>query len=276
MKINSKINSYEVGDLVAENETCNLYICTQEESGRQCLLQIAKENSNNGDLDRSAFLLTELERYALEAEEEYMAVKEKPESMLNYQFGFPELVESFIFDEQDGRRVNILAFRNVPEVSKMVPLINITEKDGLRVDLRTSAWIVGKLLKLLVLVHSKNIAVRLLIGDNILIEPNQHYVLIFDWLAAQKFPGGIPDDICREEISEAVQAIITVCGGDPETGIFLDSDEKGFEQYVNHLQKLALGSERSAQRAHERHYEIVDGIWEHGFHPFTTHPLTPN
>lgn len=274
MNLESGSHRYEVGNLVASADGYRLYLCEQECTGRQCLLQIAAAVENNGELDRAAYVLAELKGRSDETEAEYARVKTDPRAMLNYDLAFPELVDSFICQQQGGRRINVLAFRNVEKVNAIVPLIGVTARDGLRVDLRTSAWIMGKLLKLLVFAHSGGYAIGNVAGGNILIDPDQHYVLIFDWSAATTYPGEIPDDVCCEEISLAARAVITVLGGDAETGSFLDDGDAGFARYTEHLAALARGSERSAQRAHERFYELVDELWEREFYPFTTCPLT--
>lgn len=267
-------NVYRVGKKVAETSEYRLYLCMQEEPERQCLLQIAAATDHNGGLDRAAYILGELERRSGELETEYEQVKTKPEDMLNYGLGFPELVDSFICQEQGGRRINILAFRGVEDVSNMVPLSNVTVKDQLRVDLRTSAWIMGKLLKLLVFAHGEKISVGLMTGNNILIEPNQHYVLIFDWSAAQTHSETVPAETRSQEISQAAQAVITVLGGDLETGDFPDDGDEAFSQYTDHLLRLARGGENQATRAHEKFYELIDSLWQRKYHPFTTKPLT--
>lgn len=259
---------YQVGKQVAETSTYRLYLC-QDEAGRQCLLQIAAAVEHNGALQRGAYTLKELERRANELEEAYARVKKNPEAMLNYRLGFPELVDSFISREQGARQVTILAFRNVEDVSNMVPLSNITVKDRLRVDLRTSAWIMGKLLKLLAFAFAEGFSVDVT-GNNVLIEPKQHYVLIFDWSTAQVYPEVAPRDMQSLQISKAAQAVVVVLGGNLETGTFPDESNK---VYTDFILKLARGGMRNAEEAHKEFYALVDSIWERTYHPFTAEPL---
>jgi hypothetical protein len=275
MEIMNGSSVYEVGNMVAEAEKYRLYLCIQKKTGRQCLLQIAIDVQYNGDLDRNAFVLDELRRISDKLEEEYAEVKEDSKDMLNYGLGFPELVDSFIYSEQGNRKVNILAFREVEDVSKMVPLANITAKDYLRVDLRTSVWIMGKLLKLLVLTQSEKISVESLLGsENILIEPDQHYVLIFDWTDAIINSEALTIETRSQEIAEAAQAVITVLGGNPEESTFIDDGEEAFEKYTNLLARLSTRAMSRAERAHEEFYELADSLWKREFYPFTTKPLT--
>jgi len=264
---------YQVGNKVADAGSYRLYLCTQEETDRQCLLQIATEATGNGGLDRAAYLLQELARRAEEIEAEYAQVKSDPKDMLNYELGFPELVDSFVCPEQGGRRVNTLAFRFVEEISRMVPINNITERDRLRVDLKTSAWIMGKLLKLLVFTHGERILIRQMTGNNILIEPDEHYVVIFDLSQALTYQEEIPEDVRRQEIELAARSVIVVLGGDPVTGTFPDDGDDCFDQYTSHILRLASGGPSNAARAHAQFYQLIHEMGWHGFHPFTTLPL---
>lgn len=271
-EIRSGSDLYQVGEKVAETDNYRLYLCKQN-GVRQCLLQIATSLEYNGGLDRAAYVLGELKRYADALEAEYASVKADPNSLLNYDLGFPELMDSFVCQEQGGRRINILAFRNVEDVSRLVPLVNITDKDRQRVDLRTSAWIMGKALKMFVLTNKEKISVGLTTGNNILVEPKEHYVVFFDWTASQTHSGGVPMEIRRQEISQAAQAVIVVLGGDFRTGIFPDDGDEAFGQYTDYLLRLARGSESRAQRAHTGFYKIVDSYWKREYYPFTTKSL---
>ncbi|MAG45030.1 hypothetical protein CL633_04050 [bacterium] len=274
MEVQSNSCLYHVGDKVADADTYRLYLCEQAETKRQCLFQIVITNQENNLLDRATYILRTFKQYSDALEDEYASVKTDPKDQLNYDLGFPELIDSFIYKEQGSRRVNILAFRNVKKINDVVPLINVTIKDNLRVDLRTSAWIMGKLLKLLDFVHTQNMSVNLVNGGNILIVPKEHYVLILDWTAVQIHDKGVPAEIQRQEIAQVAQAVIAVLGGDSEKGIFPDDEEEEvFSEYTDYLLQLTRGSESSADMAHEKFYEIVDLRWK-GFYPFTVKPLS--
>lgn len=262
---------YRVDKKVGESQNSRLYICTQDGVQRQYLLQIAADVQHNVALQRAAFILTELARRAEELEAEYAAVKKNPAVFLNYNLGFPELVDSFVCPEQGNRQVNILAFRNVEDLANLVPLANITEKDRMRVDLKTSAWIMGKLLKVYDFAVSEGFSVDPNI-NTILIESDQHYVLIFDWTGAEIHSGTVPAETRRKQISHAAQVVIMILGGDPKTGTFPEDTEEA-SQYTNYLLQLSHGGESNAKKAHTRFYEIVDSLWERKYHPFTSKPL---
>lgn len=273
MIINGNFGSYEIINKVAETDCYRLYLCVKEGFNLYCLLQIAASREMNGRLERAAYILKKLKKSADEAEEEYAKVKTDPKGKLNYDLGFPDLLDSFICQDQGERWINILAFRGVENAGKMVPLINITDKDRLRVDLRTSAWIMGKALKLFVLTHYEGISVGLTNGANILIEPDSHYVLFFDWSSAVVHRKTVPEEMRRKEISEVAQAVITALGGDYETRTLPNDGDENSDQYAKYFFELADGREGDPQAAHENFYKIVDSIWKREFYPFTTKPL---
>jgi hypothetical protein len=273
IEIKNGPNVYRVGERVGEFKNYHLYICIQNGTERQCLLQIATDIGKNDGLVRAVYILKELKRRAVEIEKEYESVKKDPNVFLNYDIGFPEVVDSFICQEQGGRCINILAFKSVEKINHLVPLSNLVKKDHLRIDFRTSAWIMGKLLKLLAFMHSEGISAKNLSESSILIEPDQHYVLIFDWFEAKIYPESVPKKIRCREISEAARAVIIALGGDPKAGAFPDDEDKVFGKYTECLLRLARGEESNAQKAHDGFYELIDSLWERKFYPFTAKHL---
>jgi len=280
MAVEDGRNRYEVGALVASSKKFELYLCKQVESGRECLFQIATEVANNGMLDRTAFILEELERKAAELEEEYAKVRTDPKMFINYDLGFPELVDSFVCEEWKTNKsgllqVNILGFRGIERINQLAPIRNIVVKDHRRIDLRTSAWIMGKSLKILDFAHSLGISVGRIDATNILIEADQHRVVFFDWSDAQLYPKSeiIPSEIRRREISETARAIIFILGGNLETREFPGEIDEQFKPYIEYLWQLADEKQRDAKEAYTQFYKLVDELWERVFYPFTTHSI---
>lgn len=273
-EIENGSNRYEVGKMVGKTEFYNLYLCMHVERKRECLLQIAAKAEYNSRIQRAAYILKELERQSDFVEKEYAKVKTDPNVLLNYKLGYPEVVDSFLFNEQGGRQVNILAFRFVDKVSDMVPLTNITNKDHLRIDSRTSAWIMGKSLKLMGFAHAQGFSIGLATGANILIDGERHYVVIFDFTQSEIFEEEVLEEIRRKEILEAARAVITALDGEAETGLFPeDIVTEENREYIEYLLKMARGKVSDAKKAHETFYKKVDKTWKREFYPFTAKPL---
>lgn len=74
---------------------------------------------------------------------------------LNYQIGFPKLVENFISEEQNGRRVLVIRLTMSNSLSEIFPIDKIREIERVRVDPKTSVWILGKLLKIIAFAHDQ-------------------------------------------------------------------------------------------------------------------------
>lgn len=268
MIVKSSSSSYSVGTLVGEMSNYRLYKCRKNNDERELLLQIPIDISGNGNIDRNAYFLNRLKIESDLIEEEYAKVKESTDDMLNYHFCFPELVDSFICSDQGNRVINVIAFRGVQKVEDVFPTQKIISGDHY-IDYRTSAWIMGKILKLLVFTQSLKISVGMVDTGNILIVPNRHFVMIFDWSEAKNYDGLIPSEVRSEEISLAAHVVIDLLGGDYITESFPKNLEEGCIPYSEYLFCLAKGGQKRAKKAHEQFYEIIEGLWGRKFHPFT-------
>ncbi|MFA6535829.1 MAG: hypothetical protein WC250_00210 [Candidatus Paceibacterota bacterium] len=268
--------TYQVGKQIGQTEHHRIYECTLPD-GQPAILKIALETSDNSSLDHEAVIIRIMTEEAklLEAEfAETSEAKEHPEIRLNYHFYFPALIESFIADEQGGRRINVVAFPNVAKkLVELVPILHLTTRDRIRIDPRTSAWILGKLLKMLGFTHNLNIEIGNLSGDNILINREGHFVAVFDWTGAKFADGALSDGVKAKEISQVTRAVVVALGGDPETGELLEDAQLPDEKYRELLQKLLSEGEASAKQAHGDFYRLVYGQWPREYHPFTAYPL---
>ena len=191
---------------------------------------------------------------------------------LNYGLGFPKLYDTFFLTQQGDRQANILGFRGVKEISSVIPLIKI-RIGSLRVDLRTSAWILGRLLKTLSFAHDIRFEVGRLSDGNILLEPDDHCALIFDWSRAVLHDEAVPASVRRQEIQAVTQAVVQALGGDLDRAQENEADVL----YTNYLRLLATDGMSDASEAHQTLYEIIDrlcedsdSVWEKGFYQFTT------
>lgn len=271
MIIEGRHGKYEAGKLVAEAKSYRMRLCKEVSTGRQCLLLVAQSAEDNGVLDRIAYFLRQFTTKAEELEEKYAKIKAESDPPLNYNLGFPEVLDNFVVSDQGSRRVIILAFRNVANVGSMVPVSNIARQHR-RIDIKTSAWILGKSLKLLTFVHSLGTLVGRLDATNILIEPDKHYVVLFDWSDAKSHPNGVSAEAARQEISAVARVVIDLLGGDLASRLIpYKGNEDGYEPYTQHLFELAAGGSSSAQEAHKAFYALIrDHLNWQGFYPFTS------
>ena len=254
---------------MAETATYRVYICKDHATGQQYLLQVATAVEHNGGLERAAFVLKELKQASDLIEAEH--AKSDPKHLLNYDRLFPEVVAGFTSDEQGKRRVNILSLKDIDTVTKMVPLSNLIARDHRRVNLESGAWIMGRLLKLLSFAHSQGVAVRMLQGNNVLIEPKNHFVVVFDWSSAYTYQEDVPSENRKDDIAGAAKAVFAAIGGNPDTLDFpYDLDDR---RYIELLQRFARRREGNAEEAHRSFYELLDELFGRGYRPFKTLPL---
>lgn len=261
---------YEVGSLVGETDYSRIYSCKIDSDHTSGLLVITTDAMHNGRLDKAAFVLGKLGEASPVYEAEY--AKLGSGKLLGYDRLFPCLVDNFVASQQGGRRVNVLKFIDVESPSALAPLSNIRNRDHLMVALSSSAWIMGRLLKLLVFAHDLGISVRSMTANNIMIEPNQHFAIVFDWSNAIVHGGQVPTQESRIDLSLAAQAVFGAIDGDLRDGSCPQTDEKT-KPYVRFLWELARGSHTEALLAHQSFYELVGEIFGFGFNPLKTLPL---
>lgn len=276
MRIAGRTAEYDVLRRMGETATFTLYEGTRVSDTRSCIIKVAKTTDHNALLDREALVLTHLRDAAARLEEEYARIKKGPE-MLNYHFCFPELLESFICATQGNRRISVLAFQEVADVKTLIPLRHIIEKQRARIDPRTSAWIMGKFLKVLAFVHDQGVTVETVTADNMLIEPAQHYIAFFDWSSARLLSR--PDALDRgmQEVAASARVVIEALGGSYTTGS-LPAHPDLTDRYRTLLTKIARNGYADASMAHTDFYSLIRELWPRTpdrstFHPFTTIPL---
>ena len=264
-------SQYQVESLVAETNVYRVYVCKDVNTERRYLLQIARSIEHNGGLERAAYVLRTLHRYASAYQADYEA--DNPGKSLGYELLMPRIVDSFVSDPQGNRRVNMLEIVGVDELPKLVPLAHLARKDRVRIDLPSSPWIMGRLLKLLGLAHGHGVANTVVTGNNILLEPDEHRVIVFDWSSARIFQEDTPKNFARDDIASAASAVIDALSG-RTGGLDIPDVDDTTQGYADYLRSLATGRASDTHAVHQRFYEIVDGVWERKFRPLTTIPLT--
>mgnify|MGYP001616708773 CR=1 FL=1 len=272
MKVTSPSGKeYVIGAALGETESFNLARASGE-FGTNGIAKIAVDAGHNGPLDREAFILDTLRTKA--AEIEITEARLKPgRKGLGYRHYFPNLVESFVSPELEGRRINILSFSAVKEdLSELVPISHFLSRERVRVDPKTSVWMLGRLLKLLDFAHTVGVTVRL-DGDNILVH-RHHFITIFDWSESKVTLGKqVSSEVACEAISRAAYETILALGGNIEEGTIPPDDQLEDDGYQELLFNLANGAESNAREAHQKFYSFVRSVWPGKFHPFTAYPV---
>lgn len=268
VRITNRNDTYEVGEAVASTATYRLYLARDLFCDEWRLLQIAAKPEDNGGLDRAAFLLERFATSGALLDAEYAKSHER--KRLHYERLYPLLVASFVSPEQGNRRINILGLADVPDLRRIVPLSSLRAKDRLRVDPETSAWIMGRLLKLLGFAHAQGVANRAMTSNNVLLDPEQHFAVTLDWSTARVFPGQVPAEHATSDIKAAAKAVFHALGGSVQNATW---PYNGHEPYISLLRQLMYGGSPSADMALDQFYSTVRAEYGNSFHPFTTLPL---
>lgn len=263
---------YAVLKRVGRTQDYSVYVVKNKTTQEQCLLKIASDVRGNGLLDREAFLLREL-REEIERRNAEHKHRNQTDQGLGYQRCFPRLVESCLVPEQGNRRVNIIAIFGAASMMDLVPIEQWRARERVRVDPKSSAWIMGRLLKIFTLTHPMGVAAGKIDGGNILVNPIEHHVVLFDWTRARHHEGPLPLEVAREEISQAARQVILALGGDPETGLLPESDQLLDSRYADRLKYFVDKRVSDPIAAGAGFYELLGTLWESGFHDFTTMPL---
>jgi hypothetical protein len=205
-------------------------------SGQLGLMKIAVAKEQNLILDREARLLNSLQREADEIDQE---ADEKGETKPFYGAMFPNVVEKI---NAEGRTALFLGFDDsISSYKQLMPLSLQTKSN--RVDLQTTVWIFGKLLKLLDFIHRQGYALGSMNAGNILLETSLHGVIVLD------FSNAIKSSMTELEVSTAAKVIWEAAGDieDPlEYSVFL---------------KRAMSGARSANLVYKDLYDLSDQIW---------------
>jgi hypothetical protein len=249
----------------------NVYQAIDTADDSWYMFKIASNTGDNGRLDREALVLKDIEAEVL-----HIRRTEKPgvtHSGLRYEKCFPRLRESFLSKEQGNRRVNIIEIPDTDTVKSLVPLEQWRLREKVRIDPKSSAWIIGRLFKVFTLTHPIGISVGKIDGGNILVNPEKHRAIFFDWTSAHQHEKFVPPEKVGEEIAQAVRQVFLALGGDVATGALPKSDQLTGARYEKLLLEYMSGSERNTDKAAQRFYELVRDMWAAEFHPFTTNPM---
>ena len=257
-------SQYSVDSLVAKSSSSNFYVCSSGE--KKYFLQIAATTEQNAKLDFASYILKEMKQVSDKLEIRFRS--SHPNEQLNYDWLFPTVIESFLPSNQGNRSVNILAVNGGALLDQMVPLCNILHKDRKIIDLATSVWIIGRLLRLLVLAHDQCISLRLY-SDNIIIEPKNHHVVVLDWINAKMYQDEIPEKERVRDIASVAYVALEAIG---------ESDSKPFRYsgniYVDFLRELATSLRGDIKGVYSDFESAHGQIFNREvFYPFTTFPI---
>jgi hypothetical protein len=269
--IRSPTAVYRIDKPLARGPTHNIYLVTDEKDGGWFMLKVSLDVPGNGRLDREALVLKDIE-----VEVERIRSTEVPGATggaLRYEKCFPRLRESFLLKKQGNRRINIIEIPDTDSAKSLVPIEQWRTRERVRIDPKTSAWIMGRLLKVFTLTHPIGVSIGKIDGGNILVNPEIHRAIFFDWTEAHQYEMYVPGEKVGEEIAQAATQVFIALGGNLATGMLPAHEQLLDTQYAELLLEFMSGRMRDPDKASQRFYKLVREMWAVEFHPFTTIPL---
>ena len=291
-----KVGEYEVdtSKLLTETEHAHIYLAQKGE--KTVIFKIAKTFDDNEALMAEAHNF-EFFMNAIEFSEEHR-IEERKKSPSKYDLLFTKLEETFLAETQYDRRVNILSVRDA-DINEFALLTDLQSR--VKIDLRTSAWVMGRLLKW-ILFHDalhrmsieahrdeSDIAYREWIDfdpKDWLICPNQNRLV--------RFSGNVTS--C-DEFRDVVKKMADFVYNWTEA----EKPSKNEADYIRFLKELKNRgwydwfwtkrfwkkeatveeleekySELDFEETHDKFYEIVSATWGISYYPFTYREINSN
>jgi len=235
--IKTRRHEFQFGAKAAAGDICDLYFGTVKGAEEDLFFKVARVPRDNDLLEAEASAL----RYLTESDTEK-----------KYVAFFPELVESFAFKDEKGqvRRANALK-----KLSGWYSLTQVREKYLRGINPLDMVWIWRRLLWILGYIHPQNILQGALLPPHILIQPEQHGLIVCDWCYSARretdsvfpaikavvpgFKDWYPEEVLKKEaptfgtdIYLAVKSMQYVLGGDPKGNLGVEVP-RGIRAFFN-------------------------------------------
>ena len=172
IRLTSRRRTYEVDALIGTDEVCQRYACRFESdgAGRLGLFKIARTSDDNDLVQNEARVLRQLR-----ADKDLVRL---------WPF-VPEVYDSFLYDDgrTEARQANV-----VSRVPNVYSLEEIRAHYPHGVAPKDAAWMWRKLLIALGFAHARGSVHGAVLPPHILIEPDQHGLILDNWLYALPDP----------------------------------------------------------------------------------------
>ncbi len=251
--------------IVAENSRYSLCKCTVNGGSDVKLLMVSNNSVSNYTIYKQFDILSSLSK---EVERLASGSVERPD----YGICFPHVCEfiDYSYDLNDRDAVVLCFDDRVGDFQDLIPLAKLC-RGGYRVDLKTAAWIFGKLLKIIDFANNCGFEINDISVNNVLIHPDKHYVIVFDWSKCN-LVDDVDDFSARGDVKKAANLVIKILGNNLDA-VRVTNKEVVLTDFIS---KLSVNGMAYAEEAHSYFYGIIDSLcgdsdsgWVSGFHKFT-------
>jgi hypothetical protein len=264
-----------VGARIASGDRFNLYHCdfTDAVQTWRGVAKVARDASSNPLLENELTVLQSLQH------------SDRADRLAPFLPGaFSSLLLS---GEPTARRANVFRFDPaIQSPRSLYSLVDVRHTYPPGIDARDAAWMFRRLLTVLGFAHEAGFVHNAVLPQHVLIEPQQHGVVLFDWTSASAIgaahaetpdwsrawttqPAGDP----RNDIAMAARCMIFLIGGDVLKLRLLPGMESGVVRFV---QRCAAGEFKSALKALDEFDQLITDLWgNRQFRVFTMPPKLP-
>lgn len=280
--VTTKRHVYNMGGIVATGDISQVYAGEYEDENgdkQDILLKVAKNPSFNNLIAQEAKVVKHL-----------LSQAETYDVLSPY---LPSYIETFGYKSPVSRQ------RSQASVYKRIPRLFTLEQvkkyyEGTQsIDARDIAWIFRRLLYSLSLVHYNGVVHGAILPPHVLIQPDQHGVVLCDWTNASmlgdkdeyppirtissQYKAWYPDEVLAKEtpmagtdIYMAVRCMVYLLGGDPTTGEIPSRVPPPIRAFFKGCtQKSVRRRPRDAMSLLEEFNELIEQMWgPRVFRPF--------
>lgn len=257
------------GTSFAQGDLCNLYQCESVQDGKEigAIFKVARNPADNDLVWNEAQILKQL------------ASSTEYEQFRAY---VPQLVDSFDYRDStasQARRVNVLALAEGPYYS--LKEVRAAYPQG--IDARDMAWIWRRLLIVLGFAHMSNVFHGAVLPTHILIQPENHGLVLIDWSYALFEPASdeyipaisteykdwYPPEVLAKEpprsgtdIYLGALCMLYLLGGDVLKGTTPDSVPKRIQSFFRGTTlKGQAQRPQDALRLLDEFTELIESLW---------------
>ena len=250
-----RVRNVEVGQLIGESPRLRVYLGSLD-SGQHVIVKVAKNFYDGNILAEEAGKFKLLSAFGKQVSE---LEKSQGKAESHYDWLFASLLSSFMEPTQGDRRISVFTMPDI-ELDQLTPLAKLYSE--VKIDARTSAWILGRLLKfygffeLLAASEDSPFAqYPIFLPGDYLIGPGSHRLIYYN------FSGDMADAVAHDFVQVVSKFVLdwTVV-----------SDENLLDkEYWCFVEKLSVSGSKSFEEAHKDLYGLIRRLWGIQYYPFT-------
>lgn len=268
--VRNKKRDYLVqGTPFAQGDLCNLYHCTCVLDGKETdgIFKVARQPGDTDLVSNEAQILKQLA---------------SSKDYAQFRAYIPQLIDSFDYRDSTSphaRRVNVLAFTEGPYYS--LKEVRAAYPQG--IDARDMAWIWRRLLIVLGFAHMHSIVHGAVLPTHILIQPEQHGLVLIDWSYAlyeptpdeyipaisTEYKDWYPPEVLAKETPRSgtdlylgARCMLYLLGADPLKGTVPESVPRRIQSFFRGTAlKGQAQRPQDALRLLDEFTELIESLW---------------